>query len=448
MIRIKTGKQPRKGGAGRSYGVICIAFLITYACCVLPVQGQTAPVFRKSIQEWVAILREDPNNVEALRELGVRLVYAQEYRRAKALLLRAMRLAPRDTKTIFYYGICLEFTGSPRKALALYQTYNQLTPSPFRNQMEGRYYHLKKDLAREDVRLLLDQTQLQVDTIRAANTIAVFPIIYLGSNDQHEIYEAAFTDLIVSDLRKIKGIEVVDPVRIQTLMEEMSATSLDLKRNDVLYKLGSILGAGWVICGAFDSAADNILNMNIYIRDILHKKPPNRFSAADFHYNIVDYEKKIILEIIKIIKGRIDPQLEMAIQANRPHDLETFRLYSRAVRYETQGNWEYAARDFDRVYQLDSRFPLARERANKNYLMAATSVEALGVMKKMEFSQTFHVPNPDLNQLIQNRLEIMAGQLGAVFVPGTNSRKGAADAAGSGINPGLVELPPPPQPPE
>ena len=82
----------------------------------------------------------NPQDAEALRDLGVIYFETKQYPQARDYLKKASLANDRDGKTLFYLGMTQEYDRDLRAALATYLNYTDIAESsPYRKLMEGRY---------------------------------------------------------------------------------------------------------------------------------------------------------------------------------------------------------------------------------------------------------------------------------------------------------------------
>src|SRR5262245_15191733 len=101
----------------RSIRILSALVVMAFVATALPAQQQTA------IQKLEAARTANPNNVAALRGLGVAYFKANRFADARTVLDQARRLNPRDGVSALYAGMAAEQLNDFTNAKAAYNDY-------------------------------------------------------------------------------------------------------------------------------------------------------------------------------------------------------------------------------------------------------------------------------------------------------------------------------------
>ena len=429
----------------QKYRFSVLLLLIFISAAVVPLYGQ--PNIRRDIRIYAERLRENPEDVEALREIGVLCVHSDQFERARRFLAKAYQLAPKDDKTVLYYGLTHEYMDSEKVALDLYFKYPDIFPGPYQQYVEGRYHHLSRKLIREEIQDLLKPEAAVPDSMIMPYRIAVFPLFSQVADNDHQLYSMGFTEMLRFDLSLIPQIQVVDRVRTQILTEEASLLNIDLQDQDNLIQISQLLGAGWYLSGSFDKMGEGIISVNIYLMDILNELSPERFSSADIDEYLIDVEKSLLLDFVKAMGITLSEEVKLKITANRPENLMTFHVFCQGLAAEATGDFKQAVSHYEKVNVLDIRFQPSINRLRESLLLSQVNADKGILLRDISPFRTIAVSRPYMNDLIVRRLRNISSNLGAYFVPSQDSRQSMEEAFYSGLDLGLDDLPDPPPPP-
>ena len=422
-----------------------LMLLVFLSLTAIPLRGQQR--IRRDIRMYAERLRENPEDVEALREIGVLCVHSHQFERGKRFLGKAYNLSPRDGKTLLYYGLAYEFQDSDKVALDLYYHYPEVYPGPYQQYVEGRYHHLSRKLIRKEIKDLLKPGATVADSMIIPYRIAVFPLYTLNADKVNQLYGKGLTEMLRFDLALVPQIQVVDRVRMQILMEEASLLHTDIPNLVNLAHISRLLGSGWSLSGTFDNIGESIISVNAYLQDVIHKQTPERFSSADMIDTLIDIEKNLVLDFIASMGITLTEEVKLQITGNKLDNIHTFYIFCQGLAAEAAGDYRSAASFYEKVNALDLRFQPCINRLRESLLLSRVDADKDILLREISPFKTIAVSRPSENNLIIERLKNISSNLGAYFVPSQDSRQSLEEAFYSGLDLGLDDLPEPPPPP-
>jgi len=397
--------------------------------------------YQDEIQELEARLQRDPNDADALRDLGVIYVSTGNYEQGRAHLERARSEDPEDAKTLFYLGLAYESLQENQRALATYQRYPEVAfRSPYRDLMQGRSRVLARTLARLEVRSLLEQEAQLGDTLRAATdtlsatTVGVFPLRYQGQNARYAPLGRGLSELMTLDLAKVQRLTVVERVRLQALLDELALAQTENVDPTTAPRTGLLLGAGTVIGGTYNVLGNDV-QLDVAAYDIVADETEPPFSEQEALRNLFELEKEAVLRFLDDLGVEVTPQERARIRVIPTQNLEAFLAYSRGLLQEDARQYEQAAQSFRRAAALDPGFEAAEEAASQAESMAdagGSLPDLLALARAMEESASGL-------DLVDTRMQNMGNSMDTGLIPGPDQRDGPADF--------LLPPPPPPPPP-
>ncbi|MFQ5631882.1 MAG: hypothetical protein ACE5I1_24180, partial [bacterium] len=208
---------------------ICSVVFCLSACAPQIRYQEDVSKFRTKIRKLQKKILDNPQNAEAIADLGIIYFATQDYRRAEGYLRNAFEKDPLDPRTAFYAGLAYEFRGKPETAIAIHSRYAEYPESsPYRKLMAGRYRRLFLDKLKRDVdSLLVREKELSDDRV-VRSAVAVFPLNYAGRDSQFAQLGYGMSEMISIDLGKIKSLKVLERVRLQALAEELQFAQTSL----------------------------------------------------------------------------------------------------------------------------------------------------------------------------------------------------------------------------
>jgi tetratricopeptide (TPR) repeat protein len=381
-------------------------------------------------------LLEHPDDAGVLRDIGVIYVRTAEYAKGQEYLQRAFSREPADGETLFYLGVASEMTARNETALRFYEKYADVPRvSQYRRLMQGRYNQLVKVAVREEARSRAAMDAEAADVAPTSDDIvAVFPLSYRSTDSQYAPLGRGLAEMVAVDLSSIRGIRVVERVRLQALLDELRLGQGGAVDPSTAPRVGRLLGAGRVIGGTYSVAGQNDLQMGAAVVRT-GGEVTGEVSASGELGDLFRVEKELVFDLVEALDIDLSPAERDAIETVPTQNLQAFLLYSRGLEQEDAGAFSEAAQLYGRAAQIDPAFARAVDATER-----VESMEAAGTVGEA-LSSAGVTQRPGVSEsLIMARVQNLNASIGAHVVPGPAMRVPAQEV--------LVELPPPPPPPD
>ncbi len=421
---------------------LCL-FLIALAWigCAPTEATLTTADYRERLPALEARAAERPRDADALRDLGEAYAQLQRFPEAQQALQRAYDLDRDDPKTLYYLGVAHEGAGEEADALFILGKYTAVSPdSPYRPLMEARHTWLRRAVARRELRALLVMEDDLADA-RATDAVAVFPFVYRGSDPRYQVLGRGLGEMLTTDLASVEGLQVVERVRLQALLEEIDMARGEAFDPRTAPRLGRLLQSGRVVGGSFDVMGDRLQTDVVLWAWKAEPDPTLSEHSADLAA-LFRLEKEIVFGVIDELGITLSPADRERIERIPTRDIQAFLAYSRGLREEDAGRFGAAAEQFGQAARLDPGFGAAAERAGEAQALSNAGgpiSAALGAGRGASSSE----PSGSMEDLVSTRLSSLNQSLGAYVVPSEETRAGEVP-----FEPPVIEpIPDPPPPP-
>ncbi|HQV32716.1 MAG TPA: hypothetical protein PKV71_12605 [Calditrichia bacterium] len=427
------------------WGACCALFLSACAGNSF-VQNQDKD-FTDDVDRLMIRLQNEPENLRAMRDLGAYFFHLKQYDKAKYYLMDAYKRESKDPKILFYLGLLFEFEDQTENAMRLYQRFDQVSRfSEYRKLMQGRYYFLQRQLAKENAAKLARSEQAAPRT--DANALAVFPFEYKGSNPDFEPLARGLSEMMIIDLGIIPDLKLVERVRIVELSKELALAQSGATDPTTSPRPGQLLGAGQVVGGILDVPSEDRLSVSMSYWDIAGNGNPTVTSKEEQLAELFRLQKEMVFEVVGKMGIQLTPEMRNKILTVPTKNIRAFLLYCQGLENEDNGQFRAAQDNFSTAIQLDGSFGMAREAGERveNTVDAAGSKEDIAAAaEEMIVKESGGQVGPQDN-LLGNRFKTLNNSIGSNFRPGEDARKPLENAFDSGS--GLGTLPEPPPPPQ
>jgi TolB-like protein len=211
------------------------------------------------------------------------------------------------------------------------------------------------DDARQWAKNAIKQEQT-LEIVSAPNTVAVLPFHNRSANPQLNPLQKGFAFLLITDLAQVEGISIVERIRLQALVEELGIGASGLVEKDSAPRVGKLLGAGYLVGGDLSSSQQTELGI---LSDLLQVKDQNslgRPSADGRLAQVFDLEKKVLFEIIALLKVKLTKQQMEKLKKPLTTSYEALISLSLGLDASDRGNYTGAAYYYHKALDEDPKF--------------------------------------------------------------------------------------------
>jgi len=426
--------------------------LLPVALSACATTGGTVTDYKASVRKLQERLVTNPQDAEALRDLGVIYFETKQYPQARDYLKKASLANDRDGKTLFYLGMTQEYDRDLKGALSSYINYTDIAEgSPFRKLMEGRYQIVTRGLIAEQFRELASNEEALGATSAPSNAVAVFPLVYEGGDQKFSSLGLGLSEMMTVDLGKVKKLKLVERMRVEELLSELKFSASSAVDPATAPRMGKFLSAGQIVGGRYAVGADNTLRLDVASMDVAKGSTPTSATESDELGNLFRLQKEVVFNVVKEMGITLTLQERQEIERVPTTNLQAFIAYSIGLEKEGEGDFGAASVYFKQAQTIDPGFGAAKEAAG-----ISEAVSASGPTKESALLAAHKVsppPAPDEQRrgsqsLVTQRFNKLETMINLGFVPGQDSRKPAQDATSAGAFASPPLLPTPPRPPK
>ncbi len=400
-------------------------------------------MYKNQVRGWIDRSVANPKDFEAVKNLSVYYIQTHDNDKARYYLGEALDLKPDDPELLFYKGLNLEFYNETDRAESYYAKYKEVPEdSPFREMLEGRYLWIKRQENFSDVRSLIkNEKDLTFQNV-SDSTMAVFPLIYQGTNKDYAPLSRGFSEMVSIDLARLKDIRVLERVRIQAVLDELKLSQSGAVDQSTAPRVGKILQAGTIVSGDYDVTNNGEFKIDLGSWEVQTSKRKSWVNKSGSMKDFFVLQKQVVFAFLEQNGFQLTQQEKEKIAYIPTQNLEAFLAYSRGLLQEDAGNFQQAGQFFNQASQIDPAF---RDAGSK--LQSSQSLGKSGGTKEnlvTTLRKTAPVVKNEMINLAASRLESLGTNIISNFVQGIDSRSPAQEA---GLNQELPVPPPPPPPP-
>lgn len=325
-------------------------------------------------QEYIAA---NPDAQKAVEKLGYAYLQAGQYDKAAEQLEKALQASPESSLVALYLGQAYLKTEQLEKAIATWRPFSDDSESPAGKEIKRLLTLLEIMNAK---RMAADAVQNESALAAASmkpNSFAVFYFEDLSPNKDLRPVQKALASMVISDLSQIDSINVVERVRLQALLDEMALGQTGLVDMASAPKAGRLLGAEKLVVGSLNPTGE--LRVNTSTASTEQGKVLNSFALADTMERFFVIQKEIVYNIIQANDIQLSAAEKAVIDQYHTKNFEAFSMYGKGLDALDSGDWAAAKDFFDRAYELDPTFMLAKGESEGAPSSATPSVTSVSV---------------------------------------------------------------------
>lgn len=360
--------------APRLISVFALALWIAGCASVSLRQGRwhlSREEYPQALEALKRALTGTPDNPEIHRDLGIVYYETGEFDQALEELTTAKQGLEKDGNVIFYLGLTCEQLGEYDRAIEEYSNYVRLARfRKMRRKIQQRVEQLTQQQARQWAK---ERMELEKDIDLASipdNTIAVTYFKPIGISEELEPLHIGLTQILIADLRSVRGLKVVERVRLKEIYRELGFSSTELVDKDTAPRLGRLLGANSLVTGTFTGFSNEMWRVDPTLGFV---KTGDLKDLEGIEGNLAGFlqiEKDLVFEVLTKLNVELTDEERDNIMRNVPTEsLEAFVSYSRGLDYLDRGMYSEAKEEFKAAVSLDSGFNQA-----KDHLLEAQSL--------------------------------------------------------------------------
>ena len=338
-----------------------LARLFTFAAAVLVAacgpSFQLEPPPPSAIPQLERDVAADSTDTNALVELAAAYRGAERPGEARALLERGRALSPDDQAIPVLLGLTYEDLGEFGRARAIYQEVLDQGGS-LEEVARDRIGIIATLELRESVRDALAREAELSSTAPTPNTVGVFPFRVEGDPDLEPL-SRAMAEFLVTDLALTGRLQLLERVRIQTLLTEIALGEGGWTEPATAARAGRLLSAERIVQGTIDASSTGlridaaVVNVN---DDPTAGDPVVATGSVEA---LFDMEKELALGLYAEMGISLTAAERTLINERPTESVQALLAYGRGLEASDRGDLATANQEFAQAVSIDPGFQKA-----------------------------------------------------------------------------------------
>jgi TolB-like protein len=206
---------------------------------------------------------------------------------------------------------------------------------------------------------VLEQEE-KMGALGASNTVAVLYFHNQTGVPEFDLLGKGLSLMILTDLSKAKGIQVVERAKLQALVQEMGLGASGLVDPDTSPRVGRLLGAGHLVGGNILKEKVDAFRLKAGLVNTSSKEVVGR-PAVDgkLLVELLRMEKDLVFEIIQSLNVVLTPEEEAAIKQPLTESLAALMSLFKGLEESDLGNYLEAEKAYRKALQQDPNLTIA-----------------------------------------------------------------------------------------
>jgi len=202
-------------------------------------------------------------------------------------------------------------------------------------------------------------------TLAAQNTVAVLYFKNKTEQSDFDPLQKGIALMLITDLSKIKNLQVVERVQLQAMVEELGLGVSGLVEPDTAPRVGRILGAKWLVGGEIltGKVLQEMKNLRLQsnLLDVPVQKILGQPAAEADPAELFRLEKELLFGLIKLLQVQVTPQEEEELKRPCSTNYRALLTLFRAIDASDRGNYARAGELYESALKEDGSLCLAGE---------------------------------------------------------------------------------------
>jgi len=418
---------------------------------------------QKALREYVKILHQDKRKngtfTDVRAMLGAVSAYyqMQKYDKVQKMCKIILKVDSRNGGALFYAASSLEQQDKLDWAIKFYKQFPRVNiQDPYRSFLEARYRLLmNQELAKNMRAAIKREREIEIDKI-PENSIAVLYFVDSEQTNELNSLSKGLAEMLISDLRQINQLKVVDRQKVQTLMEELQLNISDLTDPNIIQRFGKILQARTIVSGGLITTMAE-LHVTTNLVNVSGSKTFDVDQYSGSFENVLSIQKDILLGILEHLDIQLSFQEQDRLLETATQNFDAFMDYCSGIDLMDQQLYADAAASFKNALEVDPDFSLAREKFMLIDAMSAMSDDGNFFQQIMQARQSQSQNSGNAKKSWRGSPVVVEGPLNRLnrssffldlgAIPSREIRNEAVDITSYGIPIKRQKLPDPPNPP-
>lgn len=207
--------------------------------------------------------------------------------------------------------------------------------------------------------------------VEGRNTMAVLYFQNKTGQSEFDPLQKGIPLLLITDLSNVKGLQVIERVKLQALVEEIGLGTSGLVESNAAPRVGRLLGARWLIGGDISKGS---IGIQSNLLDVPGQKVVGQTMVKGDLPELFRLEKDLLFEILKLLKIEVPPEEERELRRPCSTNIKALMALFKGIEASDRKDYQKAAEYYEVASREDPNICIVREALQE--LMALKLIKA------------------------------------------------------------------------
>ncbi len=212
----------------------------------------------------------------------------------------------------------------------------------------------------KEVRLWAKKTLEEEKALRLVegrNTMAVLYFQNKTGESEFDPLQKGIPLLLIADLSNVKGLQVIERVKLQALVEEIGLGTSGLVEFNAAPRVGRLLGARWLIGGDISKGS---IGIQSNLLDVPGQKVTGQAVVKGNLSELFRLEKDLLFEILKLLKIEVPPEEERELRKPCSTNIKALMALFKGIEASDRKDYQRAAEYYEVASREDPNICIVR----------------------------------------------------------------------------------------
>jgi len=315
------------------------------------------------------------NANENLVVKAVKAFHANKFDQSMKLFTQAEQSFPENYSVNYFLGVLKLKQGNKKGAVQEWLTYLDKAPNGKNSLTVRKHLTVLQKIVAKQAAVKALKLENRLGSIKVdPQSVAVSYFRNIGSNRLDPL-QKGMTEMLITDLSQVKGLKLVERVKVQALLQEMQLSQTGLVTTKSRVAAGKMLKADKIISGAYSDLRKKRLNVSSSTIKTDSGKELGSANAKGPLSQFWRVEKQLTKEILTDL-GYSKQQIPSSVWNIHTKNLDAFKNYSYGLDDMDNNHYDNARAHFRKAIKQDPNFELA-QLALLAVPVAAVSISAI-----------------------------------------------------------------------
>ncbi len=312
--------------------------------------------YDSAIKAYEKDILDNPGNLRSMVKLGTAYYKAGRFDDSVKILESALKINSNDSDALYYLGLARLKQGKTAKAAKAWQKGPYAEKPKVHKELQKQLTLVGTKAAMEFAQKALAKEAKLITKEPDPGTLAVFSYKDKSKDNRFKYLGKALTEMIITDLSRVKSLKVVERLHIQYLLDEMEMGASEIVDKTTAPRAGRLLGAENLVTGSLEPGS--ILAKTAVI-STKKRQAMASFSVSEKEEEFFKLQKKIVSLIINALKINISPATKKIIGRYHTKSYKAAVYLGHALYAKDEGKWKEAKKFYALALKEDPKLWIA-----------------------------------------------------------------------------------------